>query len=93
LVRRRMKGRRALARNWRASGAGGAVGFFGEGCEGAGSAEHAGIQEFQKAPKLAEMILHGRAGEGEAVSARRRRAALADSLEAFLIAWASSRMT
>ena len=36
------------------------------GIKDGGCAKHPGVEEFKEAPEFAEVILHGRAGEGEA---------------------------
>ena len=49
-------------------------GFLGLGCEGLQAgvkdrrrAQHAGVEVLKQAPEFAQVVLHGRAGEGQAV--------------------------
>ena len=57
-------------------------------------AEHAGVEELEQAPELAEVVLDRRAAQRQTMLRRASsRAAFADSVAAFLIACASSRIT
>ena len=83
-----MKGRKRLRQHIPCGGVGVAPGA----AKHRRTAEHAGVEKFEQAPQLAQMVLHRRAAHRQAMIGLSKRSRFGRQVPAFLIACASSRI-